>query len=336
LRLGDTDNRADLQGSHLGPIVRRERTYRAIVLKIAVPAVSRDNVARQEDVILKASHIGDTRAAGNPRLSIRQCRHGTMTYLRQDAYVGRSFDEYGEYSEGEVDLFRQCLAPGDVALDVGANFGSHTLPMARLVGATGFVHAFEPQRIVFQILCGNVALNELDNVRALPHAVGRNPGRTKIPPVNYGGRSNFGGVAIGGERGEEVEVVTLDQLKLPKVKFIKIDVEGMELDVVLGAKATLARCRPILYVENDRVEKADALAARLLETGYRLWWHTPPLYNAENFLGNPLNVFGRIVSFNMLCLPQETAQAPAGLQEIRSAPDASAFLRSLGVGGAPP
>jgi FkbM family methyltransferase len=335
LRLGDTDNRADLQGLHLGPAARRERTYRATAVKIAAPAVSHGNVARQEDVILKASQISDTRAAGNPRLSIRQCRHGIMTYLRQDAYVGRSFDEYGEYSEGEVDLFRQCLAPGDVALDVGANFGSHTLPMAQFVGATGLVHAFEPQRIVFQILCGNVALNELDNVRALPHAVGRSPGRTKIPPINYGGRSNFGGVAIGGERGEEVEVVTLDQLKLPKVKFIKIDVEGMELDVVLGAKATLARCRPILYVENDRVEKADALAARLLEVGYRLWWHTPPLYNAENFLGNPLNVFGRIVSFNMLCLPQETAQAPEGLQEIKSAPDASAFLRSLGVGGAP-
>jgi FkbM family methyltransferase len=259
-----------------------------------------------------------------------------MIYLRQDAYVGRSFGEYGEYSEGEVDLFRQCLAPGDVAVDVGANFGSHTLPMAKFVGATGFVHAFEPQRIVFQILCGNVALNELDNVRALPHAVGRSPGRTKIPPLNYGARNNFGGVAIGGERGEEVEVVTLDQLKLPKIKFIKIDVEGMELDVVLGAKATLARCRPILYVENDRIEKADALAARLLETGYRLWWHTPPLYNAENFLGNPLNVFGPILSFNMLCLPQESAQAPAGLQEIKSPPDASALLRNLGAVGASP
>jgi FkbM family methyltransferase len=293
-------------------------------------------VARQEGPILKASHITDTRAAGNPRLSVRQCRHGTMMYLRQDAYVGRSFDEYGEYSEGEVELFRQCLAPGDVALDVGANFGSHSLPMAQFVGASGFVHAFEPQRILFQILCGNVALNELDNVRALPLAVGRSPGHTKVPPLDYGRRNNFGGIAIGGERGEEIEVVTLDQLKLPKVKFIKIDVEGMELDVVLGGKATLARCRPILYVENDRIEKADALAARLLETGYRLWWHTPPLYNAENFLGNPLNVFGRILSFNMLCLPQETAQAPAGLREIKSPPDASGFLRSLGGAGAPP
>ncbi|HEY2134256.1 MAG TPA: FkbM family methyltransferase [Xanthobacteraceae bacterium] len=285
--------------------------------------------------MLKASHISDTRSAANARLAIRQCRHGTMIYLRQDAYVGRSFEEYGEYSEGEVDLFRQCLAPGDVALDVGANFGSHTIPMAKFVGPTGFVHAFEPQRILFQLTCGNIALNELDNVRVLPCAVGRKPGSTKIPQIDYGRRNNFGGIAVGGERGEDVEVVTLDGLRLPKIKFIKIDVEGMELEVLLGARETLARCRPILYVENDRVDKADALAARLLETGYRLWWHTPPLYNAENFLGNPLNVFGNILSFNMLGLPQESAQTPQGMREIKTPQDASALLRTVGAATAP-
>jgi hypothetical protein len=92
------------------------------------------------------------RALADPMLPIRRCRHGTMMYLRQDIYVGRSFAEYGEYSEGEVDLFRQCLRPGDVALDIGANFGSHTIPLAQLVGPGGAVYAFEPQRILFQIL----------------------------------------------------------------------------------------------------------------------------------------------------------------------------------------
>jgi len=74
-RLGDSDNRADPQGLHLGATVRRERTYRATTVKILAPAVSPGNVARQEGVISRHHKSATPRAAGNPRLSIRQCRH---------------------------------------------------------------------------------------------------------------------------------------------------------------------------------------------------------------------------------------------------------------------
>jgi FkbM family methyltransferase len=281
--------------------------------------------------MLKASHINDMRASGDSMLAIRRCRYGTMMYLRQDLYVGRSFAEYGEYSEGEVELFRQCLGPGDVALDIGANLGAHTLPLAQFVGPSGVVVAFEPQRILFQILCGNVALNEIGNVRALPFALGRAAGSIKVPALDYSSINNFGGIPLGTEQGEDVTVITLDQLTLAKVKLIKIDVEGMELEVLGGGSAMLARCRPILYVENDRADRAEALVARLQEDGYRMWWHTPPLYNAANFLGNPQNVFGNIMSFNMVCLPRETATPPRGLHEIASPQEASAFLRGMGL-----
>jgi hypothetical protein len=124
-------------------------------------------------------------------------------------------------------------------------------------------------------------------------------------------------------------VVPLDQLEVSKAKLIKVDVEGMELDVLAGAQATLARCRPILYVENDRAEKAEALVAQLQEYGYRMWWHTPPLYNPANFLANPHNVFGNIASFNMLCLPRESATAIQGMREVASPQEAAAALRGL-------
>ncbi len=264
----------------------------------------------------------------NPQLSIRRCRHGTMMYLRNDVYIGRSFDQYGEYSEGEVALFRQLLRPGDVALDVGANIGAHTIAMAQFVGPQGIVYAFEPQRIVFQILCGNVALNELGNVKAMPNAVGASPAAIKVPVVNYGALNNFGGLAIGGDAGEDAAVITLDSLNLPAARLIKIDVEGMEIDVLRGAKATIERCRPLLYLENDRIERSSALVRQIMDLGYRLWWHLTPLFNADNFLRNPNNVLGRTVSFNMLCGPRDM-EAPSGLREIASPEEATAYLEDV-------
>jgi FkbM family methyltransferase len=267
--------------------------------------------------------------AVNSTLSLRQCRHGPMMYLRNDIYIGRSFDQYGEYSEGEVALFRDLLRPGDVALDVGANIGALTIPMAQLVGPTGSIYAFEPQRIVFQILCGNVALNELGNVHTLQWAVGHAAGTTKVVPLDYGAQNNFGGLSLGGVKGEEVAVIAIDDINLPKLRLLKMDVEGMELNAIMGAAATIERCRPILFIENDRLEKSTALLTQLFSSGYRLWWHLTPLYNGANFLRNPQNLFGNIHSFNVLGLPSEMSDVQLPLHEITSAQQGTAFLEDI-------
>src|SRR5258708_33505318 len=144
-------------------------------------------------------------------------------------------------------------------VEVGANVGMLTVPLARLAGPGGKVIAFEPQRIVYQMLCGNVALNALSNVIAHNSAAGRAAGSITVPPVDYGNMGNFGGVSLGGSaEGETVALVTIDQLGLAKCDFMKIDVEGMELDVLEGAATTLQQFRPRLYVENDRGDKSPA------------------------------------------------------------------------------
>jgi len=72
-----------------------------------------------------------------------------MIYNKNDMYVGKSLELYGEFSEGEVDLFRQLVHQGDTVLEIGANLGAHTLVLAQLAGEGGCVYAFEPQRLVF-------------------------------------------------------------------------------------------------------------------------------------------------------------------------------------------
>jgi hypothetical protein len=75
-----------------------------------------------------------------------------------------------------------------------------------------------------------------------------------------------------------------------------------------------------VYVENDRAEHSRALISLLFDIGYRLWWHITPLFNPKNFLGHPRDIFGDVVSFNMIGFPRADAPALA-FPEILSPDD---------------
>ncbi len=253
---------------------------------------------------------------------LRRCRHGLTVYPLTDRFVGWSLDRYGEFSQGEADLFRQLVKPGQVVAEIGANIGAHTAALAAMVGPGGGVLALEPQRVLFQMLCANVALAGHTNVHTHHAAAGREEGHILVPNIDYGAEGNFGGVTLGEyEKGARVRVARLDDFGLGACHFLKIDVEGMEGEVIAGAAETIRAFRPVLYVENDRREKSASLIAQLFGLGYRLYWHLPPLFNPDNFLANPENVFGRIVSVNMLCLPEERPRKMANFRAIESPDD---------------
>jgi hypothetical protein len=101
-----------------------------------------------------------------------------------------------------------------------------------------------------------------------------------------------------------------------------VDVDGQELDILRGAEQAIARHRPILYVENDKPEDYPDLVPWLHQHNYRLYQHHAPLYNPQNFRGNPVNVFGGIVSAMILAIPQERHELridtiPAPLTRMR-------------------
>lgn len=254
---------------------------------------------------------------------LKLCRYGPMLYLAQDRYIGRSLDRYGEFSHGETDVFRQLVRPGWTIVEVGANIGAHTVFLAQATGPRGAVWAFEPQRIIFQILCANVALNALGNVHAQLAAVGKEPSTITVPALDYSTFQNFGGLTLGEwTTGERVNVVTIDSLDLPACQMLKVDVEGMEGEVISGAERTIRRFRPLLYVENDRREKSAALIRQLFELDYRLYWHLPSLFNTQNFFGQPAaDGFDHIVSANLLGLHRSVPQDLRGFREVASPED---------------
>ena len=238
-----------------------------------------------------------------PNNHMRQCRHGYMVYNIHDMYLGRSLDLYGEFSEGEMEVLRKILLPGDICLDIGANIGTHTVFLANTVGANGRVFAFEPQRLVFQTLCANMALNSFTNVHCINAAVGAERGTINVPVLDFSNTNNFGGLSLDtGRDGEPVPVVTIDSLNLSSCRLMKADVEGMELHVLKGAIETLRRHRPFLYVENDRIPNSTALMQFIDSLGYQMYWHLPTLFSPTNYFGNGDNVFGNIVSANLFCI----------------------------------
>ena len=275
------------------------------------PAVVPDPTRGDSRLLLDQGHV-----------RVKHCRYGPMAYLATDQYIGQSLDRYGEFSEGEVELFRQVIRPGWTVVEIGANIGAHTVFLAKATGSLGRVLAFEPQRVIFQVLCANLVLNGLSHVETFHAAAGREPGTITVPRLDYTARQNFGGVSLGSHAaGEAVQQMTIDGLKLPACHLLKIDVEGMEADVLAGAEQTIRRWRPVLYVENDRPEKSAELIRQVLGLGYRLYWHLPRLFNPHNYFGVTENIFGTIVSVNMLGFHGSISQNMTDLREITDPED---------------
>ena len=255
-------------------------------------------------------------AAGTKTLNTR---HGPMIGLATDRYITRSLEAYGEYCPEEWRLLAQMVKPGMTVVEVGANIGTHSVPLARAC-APGPLYLFEPQQRVFQILCANLALNGVENAIAYPEACAAAEGYVVVPTIDYAQVGNFGGVSVkpdgGGVDGLRTRAIALDDLELAACQVMKIDVEGFEAEVLRGAERTIARCRPSLYVENDRPEQQEALARQVAGMGYRLYWHLPPLFEPENFNGCDEDLFGNVRSLNMLCIPVERGTAIVGMPPI--------------------
>ncbi|HVI57324.1 MAG TPA: FkbM family methyltransferase [Luteimonas sp.] len=175
--------------------------------------------------------------------------------------------------EPEIALLPGLLEPSrGIALDVGANVGIYTYALARL-GAT--VHAFEPQ-----VACSDTIAawaERRDDVTLHRAGVGASAGELILyVPLVRGApvRTRASFQPLAGEQVQlRVPVIALDGMQLPSVAFMKIDVEGFELEVLQGARALLGRDRPTLLVEIDRqrqtAESFASIIELLAEFGYR-------------------------------------------------------------------
>ena len=184
-----------------------------------------------------------------------------------------------------LDLRRKYHGDGLVAVDCGANLGVHTVEWAKHMTDWGSVLAFEAQERIYYALAGNIAINNCFNARAINAAVSNRSGTMKIPQPNYLANASFGSLELkkiqrtefigqvidySEDKMVDVPMVHLDGLNFPRLDLLKIDVEGMELDVIEGAAKCITEKRPIMLVEALKSD-ADALRARLEGFGYTVY-----------------------------------------------------------------
>ncbi len=227
--------------------------------------------------------------------------HGTLIVNRNDYRMINEREGYGVgyqifenslFDPLEVDMAldllairRELFGDGVVAIDGGANIGVHTIEWASHMTGWGRVIAFEAQERVFYALAGNIAINNCFNAVAHYAALGGEEGHLVIPTVDYMQPSSFGSLELrkstknefigqeidySVEAGKKIRMMTIDGLGLARVDFIKLDIEGMELEGLAGAEKSILAHKPIMLIETLKTD-VSALHRWLALHGYKFF-----------------------------------------------------------------
>ena len=246
-------------------------------------------------------------------MKVKNTRYGDMMFLENDRLVGRSLDLYGEVNYFKVEFLKKLItSEEDVIVDVGANIGSVTVPLAKKV-PEGYVLALEPHTHSFYTLCGNIALNKLTNVQVFNRAGSDNSNKIcYFPSVDIDGDIDMSSIRLSsilnGKDLEErkcenpVSAIAIDDLKLANPRLIKISAQGMEVSILNGGRKTIDRATPALYVSFSENQE-DVL--KFLETvGYDWELHEPPCFNPNNFAYGKIDEINGGVSQSVFAYPK--------------------------------
>lgn len=214
-----------------------------------------------------------------PRGSVRRCDLYGLRY-EVDLSDLMGWYVYFGFRDPSTDAYVGLLKEGQVVVDVGANQGATVMRAARAVGPRGRVIGLEPDPDNFARCQHHVRLNALDNVELVRVGLSDESRRAALVSPNAA-NSGMKTVATGDRPdGVEIELRTLDALVLERgldrIDVLKIDVEGLEPQVLRGGATTLARYRPILFIELndpslvDHGSSAGNLVELLCSLGYEL------------------------------------------------------------------
>lgn len=242
-------------------------------------------------------------------MSVISTAYGDFRIIDADSVISRSLSLYGEWAQNEIDMLVNFIQTGFVVVDAGAFIGTHARAFSAMVGESGRVFAFEPRQNIAEVLDQNARLAPVNNITVIRGALGAAEDRLSVPILHLEGSHNFGASALaaldddGDDTKETVTVRPLDDYRLDRLDFLKIDVEGMELAVLEGGRETIRRCQPVIFAESNSLAASAPIFEWCAQEEYRIFGVLSSAYNQGNFSGNQVNIFGSSLEAGLLLIP---------------------------------
>lgn len=189
--------------------------------------------------------------------------------------LGLSSLLYGTFEKGELEFVSQYLQPGNTVMDIGSNIGFFSVVMGRAIGKTGVVFAFDPVPANIARLKSNLKENGISAAAVYELALGSANGQMELKMSDDTAYASMHRVEDGFENGQviQVNVRRLDDVwrerGCPMISFIKMDVEGAELEVIKGGGEMLTQCHPSMLIEANTPQHLAKLIEALQPYGYR-------------------------------------------------------------------
>ncbi|SHL69617.1 methyltransferase, FkbM family [Nitrosospira sp. Nsp11] len=234
-------------------------------------------------------------------------RYGSFEIPDEKDLVANSLRLYGEWAQTEIDALGNFIEEGSVVVDVGAFIGTHSRAFSGIVGTSGKVYAFEPNSSIYLLLEENAKKASLRNIITLPFALGARGCKMCIanePYHNNQGATHLDTPSdINDQKG--VEVKLLDSFDIGPIDFIKVDVEGMELEVLMGGEEAINNHTPTIFLEVNSLEDSAGILGWARHRNYLTYGLIGDAFNPFNFNGAKKNIFGPAAECGLLLIHED-------------------------------
>ena len=173
----------------------------------------------------------------------------------------------GNYEPEKTNAILNIVKPNDIALDVGAHIGYFSMLISKIAGSNGHVYSFEPRPLNYKMLSTNIEVNNCSNVTVIKSAIGSFTGK-----VNFDATTGTGTGHISKDGNISVDITTIDEFcssKNIQPSFIKIDIEGGEVEALKGAEQTILKYKPIILLATHGDELDKQCEKFLTAKGYK-------------------------------------------------------------------